>query len=130
MHWPCTKEGWHSVEEVKRKLRKEKKLGGKGKLTDKMIDHLQNYYGVAVRSNKGDLEGMKLAILAGLFHCASPEGKEYHTYCPDGLYSWCKFKSDMAKGTNTYKAGAELPVPIIKEVKPVFSSLSSDELLG
>ena len=113
-----------------RKLRKKKKLGGKGKLNDKMIDHLKNYYGVAVRSNKGDLEGMKLAILAGLFHCASPEGKEYHTYCPDGLYSWCKFKSDMAKGTNTYKAGAELPVPIIKEVKPVFSSLNSDELLG
>ena len=31
-----------------RKVRKEKKLGGKGKLTDKMIDRLQNYYGVAV----------------------------------------------------------------------------------
>jgi len=53
-----------------RKLRKEKKLGGKGKLTDKMFDCLQNYYGVAVRSNKGDLEGVKSAILARLFHCA------------------------------------------------------------
>jgi len=113
-----------------RKLRKEKKLGGKGKLTDKMIDRLQNYYGVAVRSNKGDLEGMKSAILAGLFHCSSSEGREYHTYCPDGLYSWCKFKSDRAKRTNTYRAGAGLPVSIVKEVKPVFSRLSSDELLG
>ena len=113
-----------------RKLRKEKKLGGKGKLTDKMIDRLQNYYGVAVRSSKGDLEGMKSAILAGLFHCASSEGREYHTYCPDGLDSWCKFKSDRAKGTHTYKAGAGLPVSIIKEVKPIFFRLSSDELLG
>ena len=113
-----------------RKLRKEKKLGGKGKLTDKMIDRLQNYYGIAVRSNKGDFDGMKSAILAGLFHCASSENKEYHTYCPDGLNSWRKFKSDRAKGTKTYKAGAGLPVSIIKEVKPIFSRLSSDELLG
>ena len=31
-----------------RKLKKEKKgLGGKGKLTDNMIDKLQNYYGIA-----------------------------------------------------------------------------------
>ena len=95
-----------------------------------MIDCLQNYYGVAVRSNKGDLEGMKSAILAGLFHCASSEGREYHTYFPDGLYSWCKFKSDRAKGTRTYKAGAGLAVSIIKEVKPIFSRLSSDDLLG
>ena len=50
-----------------RKIKKEKKLGGKNKLTDKMIDRLQNYYGVAVRSNVGNLEGMKSAILAGFF---------------------------------------------------------------
>ena len=35
-----------------RKLKKETKgLGGKGKLTNAMIDRLQNYYGIAVRSN-------------------------------------------------------------------------------
>ena len=113
-----------------RKVRKEKKLGGKGKLTDKMIDRLQNYYGVAVRSHKGDLEGMKSAILAGMFHCASSEGKEYHNYCPDGPNSWCKFKSDKTKGTKLYKAGAGLSLSIIKEIKPIFSRLSSDELLG
>ena len=43
-----------------RNLRKEKKgTRGKGKLTDRMIDRLQNYYGIAIRSNIGDLEGMK-----------------------------------------------------------------------
>jgi len=43
-----------------RKLKKEKKgLGGKGKLTDAMIDRLQNYYGIAIRSNVGDLAQMK-----------------------------------------------------------------------
>ncbi len=34
-----------------RKLKKETKgLGGKGKLTDSMIDKMQNYYGIAIRN--------------------------------------------------------------------------------
>lgn len=41
--------------QVRTALRKRKKenpaLSGKGKLTDAMIDKLQNYYGIAVRSN-------------------------------------------------------------------------------
>ena len=37
------------VGNVLRKLKKEdSKLGGKGKLTDSMIDKLQNYYGIAI----------------------------------------------------------------------------------
>ncbi|GFX60795.1 uncharacterized protein TNCV_4977711 [Trichonephila clavipes] len=37
-----------------RKLKsKNKNLSGKGKLTDSFIDRLQNYYGIAVRSNVG-----------------------------------------------------------------------------
>ncbi|GFU50554.1 uncharacterized protein TNCV_4884171 [Trichonephila clavipes] len=39
-----------------RKLKKNTKgLGGKGKLTDKFIDKLQNYYGIAIHSNVGCL---------------------------------------------------------------------------
>ena len=39
-----------------RNLKKNvKNLGGKGKLTNKTIDLLQNYYGIAVRSNVGNL---------------------------------------------------------------------------
>jgi len=32
--------------------KKEKGLGGRGKLTDATIDRLQNYYGIAIRQNK------------------------------------------------------------------------------
>ena len=57
-----------------RKLKREKMgLGGKGKLTDAMTDRLQNYYGIAIKSNVGDLAQMKKAIHASLFHCASSE---------------------------------------------------------
>jgi hypothetical protein len=38
-------------------------------LTDALIDRLQNYYGIAIRSNVGNLEAMKKAIQASLMHC-------------------------------------------------------------
>jgi hypothetical protein len=114
-----------------RKLRKENKgMGGKGKLTDKMIDKLQNYYGIAIRSNPGNLDAMKNAILASLFHCASSENNNWHTaYCPEGENSWCGFMRDRAKGTNEYKHGKGLPTPIVIAIKPIYARLSDDGLL-
>ena len=38
------------------------RFGGKGRLTDKVIDALQVYYGGAIRNNKNDLQGMEQAI--------------------------------------------------------------------
>ena len=40
-----------------RKLKKEVN-GLKSKLTEKVIDRLQNFYGIAIRSNPGNLKGM------------------------------------------------------------------------
>ena len=72
-----------------RKLKKENHgLGGKDKLTNSMIDKLQNYYGIAIRFNVGDLLGMKKAIHASLFHCASNEDRPLHSHCPTGPSSW------------------------------------------
>ena len=67
-----------------RKLKKDVKgLGGKGKLTKALIDKLQNYYGIAIRSNVGDLKGMKKAINASLFHCIATANKPHmHVHCP------------------------------------------------
>ena len=36
-------------------LSDSKKISGTGRLTKKVIDKLQNYYGMAIRSNVGDL---------------------------------------------------------------------------
>ncbi|GFT90103.1 hypothetical protein TNCV_788401 [Trichonephila clavipes] len=41
-------------------------LGGK-EITDKFIDKLQNYYGIAIRNNVGCLEKMQSAVIAALF---------------------------------------------------------------
>lgn len=112
-----------------RNLKKTQKgLGGKGKLTNKIIDKLQNYYGIAIRSNSTVSE-MKKAIHATLFHVASSKKNNYHVHCPTGESSWCRFNSDKATGLSTFKAGAGLPLNVIKHVKPIYEDLSKDELL-
>ena len=46
-----------------RKLKLQiKGLGGKGKLTNAMVERLQNYYGIAIRSNICNLDGMVKAV--------------------------------------------------------------------
>ncbi|GFW80431.1 uncharacterized protein TNCV_2945631 [Trichonephila clavipes] len=68
-----------------RKLKsKNKNLSGKGKLTDSFIDRLQNYYGIAVRSNIGNLSGLQQNVIAALFHCSSSVEKPMHGQCPIG----------------------------------------------
>ena len=106
-------------------------LGGKGKLTDAMIDRLQNYYGITIRSNVGDLAQMKKkAIHASLFHCASSEQRNLHLHCPEGPNSWCRFNKDRANQTNIYKPGPGLPLNVIAELKPVYKRLSEDDILA
>ncbi|GFW86392.1 uncharacterized protein TNCV_4331761 [Trichonephila clavipes] len=62
-----------------RKLKcKNKNLSGKGKLTDSCIDRLQNYYGIAVHSNVGNLSGLQQNVIAALFHCSSSVEKPMH----------------------------------------------------
>ena len=76
-----------------RKLKKEKKLGGRGCLTDNIIDAMQTYYGKAIRNNKGDVKGMQKATLAILYHQASTDKKPQHKFCPSGSTSWCKYNN-------------------------------------
>ena len=71
---------------------------GKLGLTDSVIGRLQNYYGMAVRSNIGDLEGMKKAIYASWCHVSSDK-HNYHVHCPVGPKSWCTYQSDISNGT-------------------------------
>ena len=67
MCWLCAKACGHCAKEVEENI----VIDGKNKLTDSLIDKLQNYYGIAKRSNSGDWSGMKSAIYANCFHCIS-----------------------------------------------------------
>ena len=113
-----------------RKLKRDNPgLGGRGKLTDSLIDKLQNYYGIAIRSNVGNLAGMKKAIHASLMHCASSEACPLHDHCPISSASWCKYQKDKANHTNLFKHRPGLSLPVIAKLKPEYIRLSENNLL-
>ena len=56
--------------ENKGKLSDGKPLTGKGRLTEKLINKLQNYFGIAIRQSTGTtVFELKKAIGAVLYHC-------------------------------------------------------------
>ena len=115
------------------KLADGKGVGGKGRLTDKVIDRMQNYYGKAIRNNSGDLEGMKESIKAVECHMIVDETlplEKQHQHCPKGEDTWCKFWIDKLQGTDTYDDNKRLPEVFLKELQPIFKRLSNDDLLS
>ncbi|OXU30011.1 hypothetical protein TSAR_009478 [Trichomalopsis sarcophagae] len=113
-----------------RNLKKNKKLGGKGKLTDKIIDTLQTYYGNAIRAHPDSIEDMTRAIWAIFYHKASTDKNPQHMHCSPGSDSWCKYQKAVAKGKKyAYVHPQTLPEEIFNEIKFVFEKLSEPELL-
>ena len=106
-----------------RKVQKEKKLGGKKRLTNR-IDTLQNYFGITLHQNVGNLEAMASAILASLYHVS-----DYHAGCPKTADSWCLYQRDKVNGTNYYKSKGALPVEG-SAILPIYNDLTKPEILS
>ncbi|XP_077550765.1 uncharacterized protein LOC144164042 [Haemaphysalis longicornis] len=123
----------HVQKRVGCRLRKLKKtvrgLGGKGNITDALTDRLQNYYGIAIRANVGNLSAMKQATLASLFHCSSTDKDPRHGLCPLGPQSCCVYRRVEALGQEKYVHKGGLPNDVLNTVKTVYNNLCSDELL-
>lgn len=114
-----------------RKLASDKKLGGKGKLTGKMIDKMQNYFGIALRNNTSSTEAMYKAIWATFFHLSSNINQPFHGKCPEGSNSWCSFQRAKANDQlNSYKHKPGLPIEIVRAIKPIYERLTSKEMLA
>ena len=95
----------------------EKGLGKLG-LNDAMINRLQSYFGMALRSNVATVEDMKNNIYAALMHiCSNKENNCHWKYCPAGSDSWCSFQRDIANGTNLHVPGRGLHPTVILHVK-------------
>ncbi|GFX92991.1 uncharacterized protein TNCV_139351 [Trichonephila clavipes] len=113
-----------------RKLKtKTKRLSGKGKLTDNFIDRLQNYYGIAVSSNVGNLTAMQQNVIAALYHCSSSNKKPMHGQCPIGKESWCYFQRGVANGTKCFTKYAGLSNDVLNKIKPVYLELCDKQIL-
>ena len=93
----------------KEKLISDKKgLCDAGRLTNKAMNTLQNYYGMVIHSNIGNLYQMTKGVAAIVHHCSeyfNAEGKldndARHMYCPRGENSWCKYQKYLVTEQQT-----------------------------
>ena len=82
-----------------------KKLGGVGRLNEKWINKLQNYYGIAIRQNTTDLNAMRRAVGAVLYHCSEATNSKAR----DKESEWCKMRMAEKAGL-PYQEKPGLPV--------------------
>ena len=76
---------------------------------------------MTIRQNSGDLNGMKSATAASLFHVASSAINDYHTHCPLGSDSWCYSKPrKQIVLASIYRREPSLPLDIIKVVNHIY----------
>ena len=85
------------LRKLKQKHRREtlsdgKGIGGKGRLTDVVINKLQNYCVMAIRENLDSIVKMQSNMMASLYHVAASKENPDHTMCPEN--GWCKFRID------------------------------------
>ena len=103
--------------------------GGKGRLTDAVIESLPVYFGRAIRYFSGDVDGMFRAIWVVFHHSISDDDQHDHQFFPSGLDSWCKFNCALTENEETPKHTPKLPKDLGPFIKPVFTELSKRELL-
>lgn len=113
-----------------KKLYDKKPLGGKGRLTDVLIDQISSLYGDAIRKHSDNYKDMQKAIWAIWYHKRSNDKQLSHDFCPDGNDSWCKYKKAVANDTHKdFKHMNSVPTAVMDAIKPVFKDLSHPDLL-
>ena len=112
------------------KLKDGSPVGGRGGLTIKLCDKLQNLYGRALRENLPVVDKMKTAVMAILHHEVQNRNlHEMHKYCPVGPNSYCQYQVDKATGSSLYDPTKYLPRKFFQPLKPIFNRLSHEDLL-
>ena len=107
--------------------------GGKGCLTNKVMNTLQNHYGMAIRQNTHNLYPTRKAVAAVLHHSTKNDDMDKrHQYCPRTADSWCKYQSDKITGKNTYVERIATDKAVSDVKAPIFShkDLGSKALLS
>ena len=89
------------------------------------------YYGLAIRRQPDSVEDMTKAVLATYYHNSSTDEDPQHTYCPSGAESWCAWQKGASEGTEKEFQHDNVPLrdKVLEIIKPIYDSLSSDELL-
>lgn len=107
-----------------------KTIGGRNRLTDATINKIQQYYGLAICNNAGNVEQMRKAVWTVYFHLSSSNLRPLHGLCPSGVDSWCKYKKAITSGSEyDHEKHHHLPEAIMNELKDIFKDLANVDLL-
>lgn len=119
-----------------RKVAKEYKLGGlgRGKLTDKKCELLQNYYRGAILNHSSNTQQMRTAIWASLYHSASCDSHPQHSCCPTGKESWCWYNKQIANDVepdshDLHPSKSFVNGSVLEKIAPVYRRMSEEALL-
>ena len=106
-------------------------LGGKkiGSLKEDMTVKVTNYYRKAIKNNIPDIQRMKTARYATLYHFMSTDHK-----CPGSEMSWCFYNRAVAKAEpvpSHDNSAMKIPLKneVVKKLIPLYSRLATEELL-
>ncbi|GFU26715.1 uncharacterized protein TNCV_1837871 [Trichonephila clavipes] len=113
----------------KKKLSDGKTIGGKGRLTDSLIDKLAHYYGNAIRCNSTTVKEMRKAIWAVWGHFCSTDDEPMHWFCPTNPNTWCKYNAAINNNLQNYKHKPSVAKAVRDVIKPAFAVLSHPALL-
>lgn len=99
-------------------------------LTNKAMQDLSLYYGLAIRRHPDSVEKMRSEIWATYYHKISTDEKPQHHFCPEGVESWCKWRQHEAAGTlASFSHPPALDEDTQQVLKPIYEELTQDDLL-
>ncbi|GFT74692.1 uncharacterized protein TNCV_562471 [Trichonephila clavipes] len=125
----AVEENYSSPDNLLTKLSDGKTIGGKGRLTDSLIDKHAHYYGNAIRCNSTSVKEMRKAIWAVWGHSCSTDDEPMHWFCPTDPNTWCKYNAAINNNLQNYKHKPSVSKAVRDVIKPVFADLSHPALL-
>ena len=110
-------------------------MGGRNKLTETVIDHLQYYFSVSLKRRVGTTASeMRDEILSSFHHCTSSDAEPKHHLCTKGPNSWCFYNKNLALGKvppthKKMKVSFKLTDRQLQAVKAIYDRLTTDEMM-
>ena len=121
---------WKAIETLKQQHKgKKPPLTGRGRLTQQVQDKLTRNYATALKKNAPDVEAMKNAVYALLFHMVSTDEDPHHNYCPPGERSWCFYKRAEATGEEQREHRPTMVRDIAEHLLPIYRRMTDPSLL-
>ena len=65
-----------------------------------------------------------------MFHVASSEDCDFHTYCPITTISWCQHNRDTLNHMNLYQPGSCILLNVVAAIEPIYFDLTKEDVLA